>query len=331
MAISVGRRQFISLIGGAAAVRPLAAHAQRRAMPVIGILSGGTDFSAEHLYAAFREGLSEVGFVEGQNVQISYLKAETQYDRLSIMAADFVRRRVAAIFAVAGPDSALAAKGATATIPIIFAVGADPVEVGLVASLNRPGGNVTGVTFLTQSLVAKRLELLHEMVPAATSMGYLVNPTIPKVATEMSEAKIAARILGVRLVIANESTPSEIERAFAVVAAQPIGAVLTSNDPSLFGQRDQLAALAARYAVPAIYYAREFVDAGGLMSYGASISAGYRLAGTYAGRILMGERPADLPVQQSTKVELVMNMRTAKALGLKVPTVTLLRADEVIE
>jgi len=325
------RREFVIGLGGASAAWPLAALAQQRAIPAIGILSDAQESAAGPLIAAFRQGLNEFGYVEGRNVEILYRWAESRIDRLPALAADLVGRRVAVIFAAASTASALAARAATATIPIVFEIGSDPVEIGLVASLNRPGGNVTGVSFLTTELTAKRLELLHETVPAAALIGVLVNPTSPAVEAEIRDVNAAARILGVRLMMLNASTPSEIEAAFAVLGRQQIGALLVFADPLFFVQAAQLAALAVRYAVPAIYFGREQVEAGGLMSYGASISNATRLSGTYVGRILKGEKPADLPVQQSTRIEMVLNLKAANALGLKVPTETLLRADAVIE
>jgi putative tryptophan/tyrosine transport system substrate-binding protein len=247
------------------------------------------------------------------------------------LAADLVRRGVDVIVASGGAAPVVAAKSATATIPIVFGSAADPVALGLVASLNRPGGNITGVSFLAEALVAKRLELLHETVPTAESIGYLVNPTSPQVEAQIKNAESSARVLGVRLMTLRASTPSDIEGAFAVVAERRIGALITAADPFFYGQRDQLAAAAARHAVPAIYQVREMADAGGLMSYGPNLPDVYRILGGYVGRILKGEKPADLPVQQATKVELVLNMKTAKPLGLTFPTALLVRADAVIE
>jgi putative ABC transport system substrate-binding protein len=327
----VRRREFIAVLGSAAAW-PLAARAQQPALPVIGYLNSTTESTAQHFTAAFRQGLSELGYVERQNVSIEYRWMEGQYDRLPTLAADLVRRPVTVIVATGGTAIARAAKSATATIPIVFVGGGDPVEVGLVASLNRPGGNVTGAAILTTSLTAKRLELLHRLVPEATSIGFLINPTNTAVTkAETMEAETAARTLGVRLVPLNASTLGEIEAVFENLAAQQIGALLTGGDPFWTFQRVRLAALTARYAVPAIYAVREIIDAGGLMSYGASISDAYRLAGTYAGRILKGEKPADLPVQQSTRIEMVINLKTAKALGLTIPETLLATADEVIQ
>jgi putative tryptophan/tyrosine transport system substrate-binding protein len=281
--------------------------------------------------AAFRQGLREIGFVEGRNVEVLYRAAEFRYDRAPELAADLVRRGVNVIVAVGGPASALAAKSATSRIPIVFANGRDPVAVGLVASLNRPGGNITGVSFLMVALTAKRLELLHETVPAAVEVGYLVNLTLPDVEAELKEAKIAADMLGLRLVTQKASTPTEIETAFATFPRLRVGAVLVDTEPLFVLNGDQIAGLAARYALPAIYSVRENAEAGGLMSYGASLSDAFRLTGIYAGRILKGEKPADLPVQQSTKVEFIINMKTARALGLTFPLALLARADEVIE
>jgi putative ABC transport system substrate-binding protein len=324
------RREFIAVLGGAAA-SPVVARAQQPKMPVIGYLNSTTG-ADQRFTAAFRQGLSEFGYVEGQNISIEYYWLGGQYDRLAALAADLVRRQAAVIVATGGTATGRAAKLATATIPIVFLAGGDPVEVGLVASLNRPGGNVTGVAILTTALTAKRLELLHELVPAAMPIGFLVNPANPTVfKAEMMEAETAARALRVRLVTLNASTLREIEAAFEIVIEQRIGALLTSGDPLWTVQRAELAALTARHAVPAIYAVRDIADAGGLISYGASISDAYRLVGTYAGRILKGEKPADLPVQQATKLELVINLKTAAALGLTVPETLLATADAVIQ
>jgi len=324
------RREFIAGLGGAAAW-PLAAGAQQLTLPVIGYLSGGTSTSIEPV-AAFRQGLGEQGYVEGGNVEILYQYAELHYDRLPALAAELVRRQVAVIVATnPGAASALAAKSATATIPIVFAIGIDPVKLGLVASLSRPGANITGATFLTTDLTAKRLELLHEIVPSAKPIGFLVNPTGPQTKSQREEAEGAARILGVPFVILNASSPSEINAAFATIAEQRIEALLIGADGLFAFQSNQLVALAARLGVPAIYPYREAAEAGGLMSYGASGPTTFRLVGTYVGRILKGEKPADLPVQQSSRLDLVLNLKTAKVLGVEVPTSMLLRADEVIE
>jgi putative ABC transport system substrate-binding protein len=322
----MNRRTIMTLLGSAAAW-PIAALAQQPAMPVIGFLSSG---SPEPWRAAFRKGLSDQGYVEGRNVEILYL-SDKSYDRLPALAADLVRRQVSVIVAAPPIASAVAAKAATSKIPIVFATGFDPVEFGLVESLNRPGGNVTGVTFLIQTLIGKRLELLHEMAPAAKVIGFLVNPTTPTFDTQIKEAEIAARVLEVQLVIQKATTPSEIDTAFSILLEQRIGAFLAGADTLFAVQGRQLSALADRNAIPAIYTIRDVVDAGGLMSYGASLDDAFRLVGTYAGRILKGGKPSDLPVQQSTKVELILNLKTAKALGLTVPLSLRARADEVIE
>jgi putative tryptophan/tyrosine transport system substrate-binding protein len=322
------RREFIAGLGIAAAWPPTA-RAQRRPVPVIGYLSSLTE--SDGLAAAFRQGLSQQGYVEGQNVEIVYRWAETRNNRLPALAAELVSRRVDAIFANGVPAAALAAKSATSTVPIIFATGADPVKVGLVASLNRPGGNVTGASFPIRMLVAKRVELPHEIVPEATTVGFLDNPTLDDVDTRIREVEAAARVVGVHLAVANARTSSEIEKAFSMLVEQRIGALLESGDPLFSINRVQLVALAAQHGVPAIYSNRDAVESGGLMSYGASLPDAWRLAGTYAGRILRGEKPADLPVQQSTRFEFVLNLKTVKALDLAVPQSILLRADEVIE
>jgi putative ABC transport system substrate-binding protein len=325
------RRQFIAGLGSAASW-PALARAQQSASPVIGFLSVDHDRNeAEHIVPGFLQGLREQGYIEERNVEILYRWAGLAYDRLPALAADLARHRVAVIVATGGTPVALAAKAATATIPIVIAGGGDPVALGLVASLSHPGGNITGVSFLTVQVMAKRLELLHQLVPAATTIGLLVNSASPQAANETAEAERAARILKVQLVTANASTPDGIEYAFATFAAQRIGALLCGAD-ALFGvQRKQLAALAARHAMPAIYQISDTVRAGGLISYGANLSDALRIAGVYTGRILKGEKPADLPVQQSTKIEMVINLRTAKALGLTIPETLLATADEVIQ
>jgi putative tryptophan/tyrosine transport system substrate-binding protein len=329
----VRRRDFIAGLGGAAIAWPLAARAQQTAVPAVGFLSGlSRDAEFAKLPNSIRKGLSEQGYVEGRNVEILYRWAEGWYDRLPALAADLVLRRVAVIIAAgSGTPSAIAAKSATATIPIVFVVGSDPVALGLVPNLNRPGGNITGVSFLVQALTAKRLELLHEIVPAATSIGFLVDPRTAADKAEMTEAEIAARTLGLRLVVLNASSQSEIEAAFTGIEAQQVGALLTTGAALFAVQGVQLAALAARHALPAIYHSRATVEAGGLMSYGTIADDTFRLAGVYVGRILKGEKPGDLPVQQSTRFEMALNLKTAKALGIEVPTATLLRADTVIE
>jgi ABC-type uncharacterized transport system substrate-binding protein len=324
------RRKVIALLGGAAAGWPLVVRAQQPAMPVIGVLDGRSADESAPLVAALRRGLNEAGYVEGRNVAIEYHWAHGEYDRLPALAADLVRRQVTVI-ATSGNASALAAKTATATIPIVFLTGADPVQAGLVASLSRPGGNLTGVTSLGVELGPKRLELLHELVPAATTIAILVNPANRSAEIQVRDIQAAARTLGLELHILHASTEREIDAAFAALTRLRAGALVISPEAFFNSRSEQLAALTVRHAVPAIYTYREFAAAGGLMSYGGSITDSYRQAGIYVGRILKGEKPADLPVQQSAKVELIINMKTAKALGLTVPFALLGRADEVFE
>jgi putative ABC transport system substrate-binding protein len=325
----VNRRELIALLGSTAATWPLAAHAQQPAMPVIGLLSG-TERDARQL-GPIRQGLKEEGYVEGRNVAIEYRWAEGQFDRLPALAADLVHRQVAVIVAIQSAAASLAAKAATASIPIVFSIGGDPIKFGLVSSLNRPGGNVTGTSFLVNTLGAKRLELLHEFVPSAVMIGVLVNPNNPASQSEMSDVQAAARTFGLQTYVQNASSSREIDAAFANFVQQRVTALTFAADAILARQHDQIIALAARHALPTIYFVREFVDAGGLMSYGGHIAEAYRLAGAYAGRILKGETPAKLPVQQVTKVELVLNLKTANTLGLTFPITLLGRADEVIE
>jgi putative ABC transport system substrate-binding protein len=296
-------------------------------MPVIGFL--GTRSSA-NLVESFRQGLQETGYVDGQNVVIEFRWTQGQYHRMPGIAAELVRHQVAVIFASASPGVS-AARAATATIPIVFVLGNDPVIGGFVASFNRPGGNVTGVYMMAAFLEAKRLELLHEHIPAAATIAYLVNPNYLEVENELNAVQSAARIIGLQIFVVNASNERDIDTAFATFAEQRIGAVLVANDPFLNGQPDRFVALASRYAIPVMYAQHEFAEAGGLMSYGTSIANAYRQAGTYVGRILKGEKPADLPIQQSVKVELVINLKTAKALGLTFPITLLGRADRVIE
>jgi putative ABC transport system substrate-binding protein len=323
------RREFISLLGGAA-TWPLAAHAQQ-AMPVVGFLSTRAPSDDPHLLAAVRQGLKDAGYIEHQNIAIEYRFAENQNDRLSALAADLVHRQVAVI--IAGPTpAALAAKAATATIPIVFEVATDPVALGLVASLNRPGGNVAGVTNLGVEVTPKRLQLLHELPPTVTNIALLINPSSPRVAEALlRDSQAAANALGLTLHVLEASTEPELDTAFVTLVRLRVGALAIGADPFFTSRSEQLAALTVRHAVPAVYEFREFVAAGGLIGYGASLADAYRQAGTYVARILKGDKPADLPVQQSTKVELIINLKTAKALGLTVPVPLLGRADEVIE
>jgi len=322
------RRSFITLLGGAAAW-PLAARAQQPGVALIGLLAG-TQLD-DRMLSAVRQGLKEAGYVEGRNVAIKYRTADGRFNRLPGLAAELVADPVAVILAL-GPPAALAAKAATGTIPIVFVVGADPVqELGLVSTLNRPGGNVTGVTFLVTALGAKRLELLRELVPSAKIVGFLVNPANPTSEFQTTDTQNAARALGVELVIQNARSESDIDTAFESLAQERVNAVIIGGDQLFTSRPDQLVALAARHALPAIHYLREFADAGGLISYGASITDAYRLGGGYAARILKGEKPGDLPIQRSTKFELVINVSTARALGLEISPTLLARADQVIE
>jgi putative ABC transport system substrate-binding protein len=330
--MTVGRRDFITLLGGAAAAWPLPARAQQPpALPLIGFLSAVSAWESKFNVAAFRKSLSEAGFVDGRNVLIDYRWAEGRYERLPALAADLVRRQPAVIVTAGGSVSTLAVKAATAITPIVFTVGVDPVEVGLVASLNRPGGNLTGISVLANELDPKRLELLREVVPTASTIGLLVNPTNPAAEANIRRGQEAARILGLQLPILRATNEGELGAAFAALRELRAGALLISTDGFFFNRSEQLAALANQHAMPTINATRGFVAAGGLMSYGTSITDSYRLLGVYASRILKGEKPGDLPVQQSTKVELIINMKTAKALGLTVPLPLLGRADEVIE
>jgi putative ABC transport system substrate-binding protein len=324
------RRELITLIGGAAAW-PLAAQAQQAAIPVIGFLGFGSSDLFAARSRAFRQGLQEIGFVDGQNVTIEFRWGEGRYDRMPALAADLARRQVTVIVAAGGVPSAQAAKAATTTIPIVFVLGTDPVDIGLVASLNRPGGNVTGVYNLNAELGGKLLELLHELVPTAASIAWLMNPTNPNAEALTRGRLAAARALGLQLHVLHASTQSDLGAVFATAVQLRVGALAISGDQLFIGSNDQLVELAARHAVPTISPFREFAAAGGLMGYGGSFAEPHRLAGVYTGRILKGEKPADLPVQQSTKVELIINLKTAKALGITVPISLLGRADEVIE
>jgi putative ABC transport system substrate-binding protein len=324
------RREFILTVAGAAAW-PLAARAQQPALPAIGFLNSSSPASFARSLAAFRQGLKETGFVEGQNVAIEFRWAEGRYERLPDFAADLVKRGIAVLVATGGIVTALAAKAATTTIPIVFSSGADPVEIGLIAGLSRPGSNLTGVSLLTGRLIGKRLEILHEVVPKASAIGVLINPNLPNVQIQLDDAQKAGRAIGQQLHILYAGSERDFESAFAAAVQARLGALMVGPDAFFSSRREQIVALAARERIPTIYEWREFTEAGGLMSYGSDRAAGYQQVGVYAGRILKGSNPADLPVVQLTKVEFVLNLRTARALGLTIPLPLLGRADEVIE
>jgi putative ABC transport system substrate-binding protein len=329
------RRELIAALGGAAAMPsllwPLAARAQQQAMPVVGFLNSASPAAWVHLVAAFRQGLSEMGYVEHRSVGIEWRWAEGRYEQLPALAADLVRRQVAVIAATGGVQPGLAAKAATADIPIVFTTGFDPIKAGLVASLNRPGGNVTGVHLFVSQMEGKRLGLLHELVPTAAVIGVLLNPTNALDDTQLKDVQEAARTIGQQIHIVQASSERDLAAAFMTLAQLRAGALLVGADPFLNSRRDVIVELAARHAIPAIYEQREHVVAGGLMSYGTSLSDGYRQAGLYTGRILKGEKAADLPVIQSSRFEFVINLKTARTLGIEVPPNLSARADEVIE
>jgi putative tryptophan/tyrosine transport system substrate-binding protein len=324
----VRRREFIELVGAGLLVSPIAAYAQQ--LPVIGVLAAPAAEPLRASIAAFREGLGQSGFIEAQNIEIEYRWAEGEYDRLPGMANDLVGRKVAVVVALA-PAAAVAAKKATGTIPIVFVLGADPVSLGLVASLNKPGGNVTGVNFLINALGGKRLQLISELVPTSRTFGLLVNPNAPAADLDRQDAERVAATVGAKIRVVNASSDNDFESVFATLISESVGALIISPDALFTSHRNRLVALAARYSIPTIYHLREAATAGGLMSYGTSFKDAHRLAGIYTGRILKGERAADLPVQQSTTFELVINLQTAKTLGLTVPPTVLAIADEVIE
>jgi ABC-type uncharacterized transport system substrate-binding protein len=326
------RRAFITLLGGAAAAWPLATRAQQPSLPVIGILAVAAPEANAIRLSAFREGLRTAGYIEGQNVKIEYRWAEAHTGRLPELAAGLVRDRVAVLVAAGGTPSAVAAKAATREIPVVFGIGADPIEVGLVASLNRPGGNVTGVTSLNIEVAPKRLELMHELLPSVTSMALLVNPAVPALAERVSRSsQAAAQTLGLQLHTVRASSDRDFDAVFERLSQLRVGALVIGPDTFFTSQSEQLAKMTVRHEMPAIYEFREFAAAGGLMSYSSSETEYYRLVGTYAARVLKGDKPADLPVQQSTKVELFLNLKTAKALGITVPLPLSGRADEVFE
>jgi len=325
------RREFITLLGGAAVAWPLAARAQQQQLPVIGILSSRSQATDALLLAVIRQGLNDTGFVEGRNVSIEYRWAEGNYNRLAAFAADLVGRKVAVIVTIGGDVAALAAKAATATLPVVFTVATDPVRSGLVSSLHRPGGNLTGHSGFLTEVQPKRLGLLRELRPDATSIGVLVNPNVAYIDAQLNDIRSSAASIGREIVILNASTIAEIDAAFATLRQMRTDVLSVAVDPFFFDRASQIVVLAARHAMPALYFRREFAAVGGLMSYGSNAAEGYRVLGVYAGRILKGEKPGDLPIQLPTKFELVINLSTARALGVEIPPTLLARADEVIE
>jgi putative tryptophan/tyrosine transport system substrate-binding protein len=326
----VGRRELIALLGAAAAW-PLAARAQQPAMPVVGFLGAPSAAPYARYIAAVHQGLNEVGYIERQNVAMEYRWADSQYDRLPVLAADLVSRRVAVIVPIGGAPAVLAAKAATSSIPIVFNVGADPIQLGLVSNFNRPGGNITGVAMMTLEMETKRLELLHELAPASAPIAILLNPSNAQAQSQEREIQRAAGVIGRQVLVLNAGTEQEIEKAFAALVRERAGALLVGADTFFVSQAVLFVVLTARHAIPTIYPFRSYVDAGGLMSYGTSLLDAYRLTGVYTGRVLKGEKPADLPIVQPTKFELALNLKTARAVGISIPPTVLARADEVIE
>ena len=325
------RREFITLVGGATVAWPLAARTQQRAMPVIGFLGGGSADAFAHVVAAFHQGLNETGFIEGRNVAVEYRWAEGQYDRLPALAAELIGRPVVVIVATGGDVGVRAAKTATTTIPIVFTSGSDPVAAGFVSSLNRPGSNVTGVSLFVSLLEVKKLDLLRELVPTAAVIGFLLNPNNPRVDVDTADMQAAARAVGKQLIILKAGRERDFDAVFANLAQQRVDALVVHTEPFFLSRRDYLVELAARRAIPTIYGLREFAAPGGLISYGTKLSDSYRQVGIYTGKILKGAKPTDLPVEQPTKFEFVINLKAAKALGLEIPPMLLARADEVIE
>jgi putative ABC transport system substrate-binding protein len=325
------RREFITLLGGAAAAWPLAARAQQQAMPVIGLLGSSSSNKSIYMTNALRAGLNESGFIDGKNLEIEYRWAHDNYDSLPALVAELVKRQVAGIVTIGAEPSALAAKAATDKIPIVFVINGDPVSIGLVDSINQPGGNVTGMSLMSSALEAKRLELLRELVPKGTKIAILVNPDYPDIDFQLGSVETAASNIGQKISVLNARTERDIGTAFMTIGQQQAGALLVAADPLFHQLRDQIVALAAQYKVPAIYESREFVVAGGVISYGASVAAAYHGAGVYAGKILNGVKPSDLPIQQPTTFELAINLKAAKAIGLEIAPTLLARTDEVIE
>jgi putative tryptophan/tyrosine transport system substrate-binding protein len=326
------RREFVKIIVGLAiGTLPLPSYAQQAAMPVVGFINAASAESFKRQVAAFLKGLAQTGYIDGQNVKVEYRWAEGQYDQISALITELLGRKAAVISATGSTAAAQAATAATRTVPIVFVIGADPVKFGLVASLNRPGGNVTGVSFLVNLLVAKQLGLLHELIPSATNFGFLINPNNPNAESDTNNARLAADTLDRKVIVVQARTGEDIDRAFAQLTQERANALLIGADPLFSGSREQLAALAARHALPTMFNSREFALAGGLLSYGPDQADAYREAGIYVGRILSGEKPSDLPVVQPTKFELLINIKTARSLGLNVPPLLLARADEVVE